>query len=458
MSTIDQVPMTTDVQASTRRHLWMHFSDLTSFADREIPTIVRGEGTYVFDDKGKRYIDGLAGLYTVNVGHGRTEIADAVHRQMTELAYYPVWGFTTPPAAALAQKISELTPGDLNRVFFTSGGSESVESAWKLACQYHGLRGKPSKVKIIARSGAYHGSTLGALAVTGVAPFRAPFLPLLGNALHAPAVNNYHAEVSARQHALDCANAVGAIIEAEGPDSVAAVIVEPVQSAGGCLVADPVYFARLREICDANDVLLISDETVCAWGRLGSFFGSAKIGYQPDIITTAKGMTSAYVPMGAVIASDQIAEPFLHEGVIFEHGLTFGGHPTAATAALANIAIIENEGLCDRAVSMGRTLREGLEELYRFPIVGDVRGDGLFYAIELVADRSTKEGLPSAVLAEWAKWVPGALLERGLICRAINRGGPTLQFSPPLTLNENDVDEIVNIVGSVLEVMSSQLV
>ncbi len=435
----------------------MHNSDLGDFAGREIPTIVRGQGVHVWDDKGKRYLDGVAGLYAVNVGHGRREIAEAVHRQMNELAYYPIWSFATKPAVELAEKVAELAPGDLNRVFFTSGGSEAVESAWKLVCQYHALRGQAGKTKVIARAGAYHGSTIGALSITGVEIFRQPFRPLLGNTAHAPAVNNYRAEVSPHQHALDCAEAVGSLIEKEGADTVAAVILEPVQSAGGCLPADPVYFARLREICDANDVLLIADETVCAWGRLGGFFGSPKVGYEPDIITTAKAMTSGYVPMGAVIASDRVAEPFLQAGAIFEHGLTFGGHPVAAAAALANIAIIENDGLCEHADAMGKRLRASLETLYRFPMVGDVRGAGMFYAIELVGDRATKAAVPRELLAGWASRIPQYIYDHGLICRAFYRGSPILQFSPPLVMTEQDVDEMVGIVADALELMSADL-
>ncbi|UKA60510.1 aspartate aminotransferase family protein [Arthrobacter sp. FW306-2-2C-D06B] len=445
------------LQAAAHRHLWMHFADMSSYEDREIPTVVKGEGAYVWDDRGRRYIDGLASLYCVNAGHGRREIADAVHNQLKDLEYFPVWNYATPPAVKLAERVAELAPGNLNRVFFTSGGSESVESAWKLARQYHRLRGHEGKTKIIGRTGAYHGTTMGALSITGIPSMQEPFLPLVPGVLHAPKVDNYRATVGPEQHALDCANAVADIIKAEGANTIAAIIVEPVQNSGGCLPADPIYFQRLREICDANDVLLISDETICAWGRTGAFFGSAALGYQPDIITTAKAITSAYIPMGAVIAGDHVVEPFLSRGAVFEHGLTFGGHPVAAAAGLANIEIIENENLCGRATELGARLRAGLEGLYDIPIVGDVRGAGFFQAIELVKDQKTKESLPAETLLKWSREVPGMLFDRGLVCRAIHRGAPIIQFAPTLVSSEQDVDDIVSIVDDVLRIKLAEL-
>ncbi len=414
--------------------------------------IVRGEGPYIWDDTGRRCIDGLASLYCVNAGHGRTEIIEAVRSQLAELDYFPLWNYVTPPAAELARKIAELAPGNLNRVFFTSGGSESVESAWKFARQYHYLRGQPERVKIISRAGAYHGTTLGALSVTAISSMQAPFGPLIPGVLHAPQVNHYRATTPPEQHARESADAVADIIEAEGPDTVAAVIVEPVQNAGGCLPAHPAYFTRLREICDRYGVLLISDETICAWGRLGTYFGSAAVGYQPDIITTAKALTSAYVPMGAVVIGDHLAEPFLAAGTMFEHGLTFGGHPGAAAAALANIRVMDEENLCTRAIELGERLHAGLESLRDCALIGDVRGAGFFWALELVADRDTKEGLPPELLQRWSREVPAMLYERGLVCRAIHRGAPIIQFAPTLVMSDKDVDDLVCIVDDVLRI------
>jgi adenosylmethionine-8-amino-7-oxononanoate aminotransferase len=441
-------------QKAAHRHLWMHFAELSKYDGREIPTIIRGEGSYVFDAHGQRFLDALSSLYCVNVGHGRKEIADAVGAQMAQLSYYSTWNYAHPRAIELAERIATLAPGDLNRVFFTSGGSESVESAWKMARQYHRLRGKPEKTKIVSRLRAYHGTTMGALSITGIPSIQEPFLPLVPGVLHGPTVDPYHADADPVQHSLDCADGIGKVIQEADPDTVAAVIIEPVQNSGGCLTPEPEYFARLRAICDEHDVLLISDETICSWGRLGAWFGAEYFGYEPDILTTAKGLTSAYVPMGAVLASDRVAEPFLEPGQMFAHGLTFGGHPLAAAAALANIEIIEKEELCALATDSGAYFREVLESLKDIPIVGDVRGAGLFMAVELVADQPSKEPLPKPVLAEMAARVPGMLYERGLICRAMHRGAPVIQFAPPLVIDTSQIDELGDAMRSVLGEMA----
>jgi len=443
--------------AAARRHLWMHFTELERFQRADIPTIVRGSGTHVEDAAGRRYLDALAALYCVNVGHGRTEIADVAAAQMRELAYYTTWNFANRPAIALAEKIAALAPDPLNRVFFTSGGSESVESAFKLMRQYHRLRGMPDKVKIVARQGAYHGTTMGALSVSGIPTIKAPFEPLVPGTLHGPRVDPYHADVGPVAHSIAQAEAMRAVIEAEGPETVGAIIVEPVQNSGGCLTPEPVYFERLRAICDEHDLLLISDETICSWGRLGTWFGAEYFGYEPDIITTAKGITSAYIPMGAVIASDRVAEPFLEPGAMFAHGLTFGGHPVAAAVALENIAIIEREALCEHAASRGQSLRAALEGLRDIPIVGDVRGAGLFMAVELVSDRQSRAPIDADVLASWAGRVPRMLYERGLICRAMHRGAPVIQFAPPLTLSEDDVAELEAAMRGVLAEVAEEI-
>lgn len=430
--------------------LWMHFTEMADYRSAAPRTIVRGEGAYVWDAGGKRYFDGLSGLYCSNVGHGRAEIADAVRDQLMVLDYFPVWNYSTPRATELAARIAELAPADLNWSFFTSGGSEAVESAWKLTRQFHSVRGNPGKTKIISRAGSYHGTTFGALSITGSPSIRSPFEPLVPGALHAPKVDPFHSKLDPEAHSIECADAVEAMVEAEGADTVGAVIVEPVQNSGGCLVADPAYFRRLREICDRHDLLLISDETICAWGRLGTFFGSDKIGYRPDIITTAKALTSAYVPMGALIASDRVMAPFQESGKSFAHGLTFGGHPAAAAAALTNIAIIEREGLCSRAEAVGEHFRDQLETLRAIPMVGDIRGIGLFQGIEIAP-----EGDPDAKFAPkqtefLAGFVPQALFERGLICRALHRGAPVLQFSPPLISTKEDITTAVDAVRDVL--------
>ncbi len=317
-----------DLQEQAHRHLWMHFTRMGSYENHEVPVIVRGEGCYVYDEHGKRYLDGLSALFCVNVGHGRTELADAAARQAKELGFYTNWSYAHPRAIELATRIAELAPGNLNRVFFTSGGSEAVESAWKLAKAYHAARGEKGRYKLIARNLAYHGTSMGALTATGLPALRAPFEPLTPGGHHVPNTNDYR--WAEERDPLWAADAIEEAIAFEGPETVAAVILEPVQNSGGCFVPQEGYFQRVREICDRHGVLLISDEVICSWGRIGTWFGCERYGYQPDMVTTAKGITSAYAPMGALIAGDHIAEPFLHGKAIFNHGFTFGGHPVAA--------------------------------------------------------------------------------------------------------------------------------
>ncbi len=425
-------------------------------ADAEIPIIVRGDGCYVYDEHGKRYLDGLSALYCVNVGHGRAELADAAAAQARELAFYTTWSYAHPRAIELATRISELAPPGLNRVFFTSGGSEAVESAWKLARAYHGLRGEPTRTKLIARDLAYHGTTLGALSATGLTGLRQPFEPLVPGSCHVPNTNSYR--WSEERDPLWAADAIEERIEFEGTQTVAAVILEPVQNAGGCFVPQDGYFQRVREICDRHGVLLISDEVICSWGRIGYWFGSERFGYVPDIITTAKGLTSAYIPMGAVIAADRVVEPFLHGDAMFSHGFTFGGHPVAAAVALANIEVMEREDLCGHVRAREGALRAMLEGLRDIPIVGDVRGAGYFCALELVKDQDTKETFDERESEELLRgFLSAELFRRGLICRSDDRGDPVVQFAPPLIADREQFDEIESILRPVLTEASERM-
>jgi adenosylmethionine-8-amino-7-oxononanoate aminotransferase len=437
------------LQELARRHLWMHFTRLSAYAEHEIPVIVRGEGCYVYDEHGNRYLDGLSALYCVNIGHGRTDIAQAGADQAGELGFFTNWSYAHPPAIRLAARIAELAPGDLNRVFFTSGGSEAVESAIKLARQYFKLTGKPNKTKLIAREVAYHGTTLGALSATGLTSLREPFEPLTPGGCHVPNTNTYRMPAGVSE--ADFAEAISRRIEFEGPDTVAAVILEPVQNAGGCLTPPEGYFQRVREICDEHDVLLISDEVICAWGRLGEWFGSHRYGYQPDIITTAKGLTSAYAPMGALIASDRLAEPFLNGTSSFSHGFTFAGHPICAAIAMANIDALEREGILEHVREHEAGFRAMLESLRDIPIVGDVRGAGYFHAIELVKDQDTKAYFDDAESETLLRgFLSGELFRRGLICRADDRGDPVIQLCPPLIAGPEQFAEIEAVLRPVL--------
>jgi adenosylmethionine-8-amino-7-oxononanoate aminotransferase len=453
MATIEQQSL----QQLAQRHLWLHFSRMGGYSDtHEVPVIVRGEGCHVWDEHGKRYFDGLSALFCVNIGHGRHDIAAAGAEQAKELGFFTNWSYAHPPAIKLAARIADLAPGDLNRVFFTNSGSEAVETAIKLARQYHKLTGHPNKTKLIAREIAYHGTTLGALSATGVPPLRTPFEPFTPGGCHVPNTNMYRPKPGYGAETL--AEAVRERIEFEGPETVAAVIMEPVQNAGGCFTPPEGYFQRIREICDEYDVLLISDEVICAWGRLGSWFGAEKYDYQPDMITTAKGITSAYAPMGCVIASDKLAEPFLDGTASFLHGLTFAGHPIAACVALANIDALDQEGVLDNVRANEGPFREMLDGLRDIPIVGDVRGTGYFQAIELVKDQETKESFDDSE-SEWLlrEFLSNRLYEAGLICRADDRGDPVIQLSPPLIAGPEHFEEIEGMLRPVLEEAAERL-
>jgi adenosylmethionine-8-amino-7-oxononanoate aminotransferase len=439
------------LQDLAKRHLWMHFSRMGAYNDgAEIPIIVKGDGCYVWDDHGNRYLDGLSALFCVNIGHGRQEVAQAGADQARELGFFTTWSYAHPPAIELAARIASIAPGDLNRVFFTSGGSESVETALKLARQYHKLTGHPNKHKVIAREVAYHGATLGALTATGITPMRTPFEPFTPGGCHVPNTNLYR--LAPGYGAENLAETVAHRIEFEGPETVAAVIMEPVQNAGGCFTPPENYFARVREICDENDVLLISDEVICSWGRLGEYFGAQRYGYQPDLITTAKGITSAYAPMGAVIASDRVFEPFATGDTSFLHGITFGGHPIASAVAMANIDVFEREGLNEHVRENEGDFKAMLDSLRDIEIVGDVRGAGYFWAIELVKDRDTKEHFSHEECETLLRgYLSPEMYRRGLICRADDRGDPVIQLSPPLIAGAEQFEEIEAVLRPVLE-------
>jgi adenosylmethionine-8-amino-7-oxononanoate aminotransferase len=440
-----------------RRHLWMHFTRMGAFGDEEgVPIIVAGEGPYVFDADGKRYLDGLSALYCVNAGHCRPELADAAARQLRELDFYTTWSYAHPRAIELATKLAQLAPGDLNRVFFTSGGSEAVESALKLSFTYHRATGNPHKTKVIAREIAYHGTSLGALSVTGITSIRAPFEPLVARGVHVPNTNSYRWPQD--REPLWAAEEIERRIEFEGPETVGAVILEPVQNGGGCIPPQDGYFQRVREICDANNVLLISDEVICSFGRIGHYFGCDRYGYQPDIITTAKGITSAAAPMGAMIASDRIAEPFQEGASMFAHGFTFAGHPVAAAIALANIELFERDGLCEHVRAKEGEFRAMLDSLRDLPIVGDVRGAGFFQAVELVKDKQTKETFNDEESESLLRgFLSGELYRHGLICRADDRGDPVIQLAPPLVCDTEQFEEIGHVLRTVLTAASERL-
>ncbi|MBW9205506.1 aspartate aminotransferase family protein [Mumia sp. zg.B17] len=442
------------LQRAAKDHLWMHFTRHSTYDTADVPVIAKGEGAYLFDTAGKRYLDGLAGLFVVQVGHGREELAEAAAKQARELSFMPLWSYAHPPAIQLAERVASYAPGDLNRVFFTTGGGEAVESAWKLAKQYYKLTGKPTKHKVISRHIAYHGTPQGALSITGIPDMKAPFEPLVPSTFRVPNTNIYRAP----EHGDDpeafgrwAADRIAEAIEFEGPDTVAAVFLEPVQNAGGCFPPPPGYFQRVREICDEYDVLLVSDEVICAFGRLGEMFGAVRYGYQPDIITCAKGLTSGYAPLGAMIASDRLMEPFLKGHTSFLHGYTFGGHPVSTAVAMANLDIFEREGINEGVRANEDGFRSTLEKLLDLDIVGDVRGDGFFYGIELVKDKATKETFNEDESERLLRgFLSKALYDAGLYCRADDRGDPVVQLAPPLICDQEHFDEMESILRSVI--------
>jgi hypothetical protein len=447
-------------QETARRHLWLHFSRLGRYRDHELPVITRGEGCYVWDQHGNRKLDALSGLFVVQSGYGRRELAEAGAAQAETMNYFPLWSYGHPPAIELAQRLAQLAPGDLNRVFFTTGGSEAVESAWKLARQYFRAIGQPQRYKVVARKTAYHGTTLGALAITGLPGFRAPFEPLTPGGAHARNTNRYRDPLGKDEEAFSrtCADAIEEAICFEGPETVAAVFVEPVQNAGGCYTPPEGYFARLREVCDRYGVLLVSDEVICAYGRLGEMFGAQRYGYLPDMITTAKGLTSGYSPLGAVICRDFLAEPFLEGDASFTHGLTFGGHPVGCAVALRNLQLFDDEDLLGNVRRNEEAFRERLTGLLDLPIVGDVRGAGWFWAVELVRDQATQERFTREEVDELLKqFVAPELYDAGLICRTDDRGDPVIQLAPPLVLTPAQLDEIESVLRRVLSAASAKV-
>jgi adenosylmethionine-8-amino-7-oxononanoate aminotransferase len=453
-----------ELQKKARDHLWMHFSRQSVIEDGgSVPVIVRGKGHKIWDSKGREYFDGLSGLFVVAAGHGRRRLAEVAARQAEQLAFFPIWSYAHPAAIELADVLADLAPGDLNRVFFSTGGGEAVETAFKLAKYYWKLQGKPTKHKVISRAVAYHGTPQGALAITGIPAMKQMFEPVTPGGFRVPNTNYYRAEemgfVSATpegparqaEFGLWAANRIEEMILFEGPDTVAAVFLEPVQNSGGCFPPPPGYFQRVREICDTYDVLLVSDEVITAFGRIGNYFASDTYGFVPDMITCAKAMTSGYSPIGATIVSEKIYEPFKHGSTTFYHGYTFGGHPVSAAVALENLRIFEEERLPQRVTEKSPVFRATLEKLLDLPIVGDVRGDGSFFGIELVKDKATKETFTADESERLLRgFLSKALFDAGLYCRADDRGDPVIQLAPPLTIGETEFDEIEQILRGVL--------
>jgi adenosylmethionine-8-amino-7-oxononanoate aminotransferase len=443
-----------ELQRAARDHLWLHFTRMGGYAKTEVPVIVRGEGCYLEDANGKRYLDALAGLFAVNIGYSYgEEIGQAALEQMRELPFYTNWSYAHPRAIELAAQVAELAPGDLTRVFFVSGGSEAVESAWKLARQYHSARGE-RRWKAVSRNVAYHGTTMGALSINGIPDLRTPFEPLVPEVVHVRNTNRYHRPAGETEDAFTqfLLDDLEHALSSAGPDTVAIVVMEPVQNAGGAFTPPAGYFQGVREICDRYGILLCADEVITAFGRIGHFFASERYDVRPDIVTCAKGLSSAYASIGAVVTTDKVMEPFLEGTSMFTHGITFGGHPVMAAIALKNIEIMRRDRIVEGVRENEGMYRSKLTQLLELPIVGDLRGAGCFYALELVKNKETREAFSDEESERLLRgFLSPELFERGLICRADDRGDPVVQISPPLIAGAAEFDELVGTLGDVLQ-------
>jgi adenosylmethionine-8-amino-7-oxononanoate aminotransferase len=451
----------TRLQELAKEHLMLHFSDMT-VAPEDIPVIVRGEGSHVYDDNGGRYIDGLSGLYCLNLGHSHgEELGAKAAAQMSTLPYTSNWTVAHPPAIELATKLAEIAPDGFDRAFFTSGGAEAVESAYKMAIQYHQANGEPQRRKAIARRDPYHGVSLGALSFTGIPVCRTPFEPLPIPTSHVSSTKAYRHPAGGGDEAAFTRALLDEIEETiafEQPETIAMIIMEPVQNAGGSIVPPAGYWEGLREICDKYGILLLSDEVICAFGRLGTWFGAQRLGYSPDLITFAKGLTGAHAAMGGVMISDKVADVFLDGKADYLHGITFGGHPVGSAIALGALEIYEREGILQNVLDNEPKAREMLEGLKEIPIVGDVRGMGHFFAIEVVKDQATKEPLSDAEANSLLKRVlSDRLFENGMICRLDDRSEPIVQIAPPLVADVALFEELTSILRDGLTHAAEQL-
>jgi adenosylmethionine-8-amino-7-oxononanoate aminotransferase len=469
-----------ELQRLANDHLWLHF---TNMRGHEPPIIVRGDGCYLEDVHGKRYLDALAGLFSVNLGYGYgEEIGQAALEQMRELPFYTNWTYAHPRAIELASEVASLAPGDLNRVFFVSGGSEAVESAWKLARQYFAVRegatqapgvepgemigrqvGGPApghKYKAIARNIAYHGTTFGALSLNGVEPLRTPFKPLVPEVRHVSNTNRYHRppEETEEEFTAFLLDELERTIQEMGPETICLIHMEPIQNAGGSFIAPAGYWKGVRELCDRYDILLSADEVITAFGRVGHWFASERYDIRPDIVTCAKGLSSSYAAIGAVVATDRVMEPFLDASSMYTHGITFGGHPVMSAIALKNIEIMKRERIMEHVLGNEDAFRSTLAQLLDLPIAGDLRGTGYFYALELVKDKETRETFSDEECETLLRgFLSPRLFEKGLICRADDRGDPVVQISPPLVATQAEFDEMTGILGDVLTEAWEQL-
>ncbi len=448
------------VTATSSDHLLLHFARNGGLhrGEAELLVLERGDGVFVVDSLGRRHLDGLSSLFCAQLGYAfGEEMAEAARQQFVRLPFATNWGVAHPTAIELASRLAALAPGPLGHVFFTSGGSESVEAAWKLVRQYHLANGEPQRSKVIARDRAYHGVTLGALSFTGVPGFKEPFGRPAIETFHVQNTNAFRRSESAAELSRVLLEEIEAVIHREGPDTIAMIIAEPVQNAGGCLQPPDGYWPGLRELCDEHGILLVADEVITGFGRLGEWFGVTRFGAVPDIITAAKGLTSAYAAMGAVLVADRVAAPLYEADRTLLHGITFGGHPVAAAIALKNLELFDREDVLATVRAGEPQLAALLDSLRRLPIVGDVRGSGYFWAVELVPDGSQSRFTAEQQEELLRRRLPAALIRAQLIARGDNRGDTVVQVAPPLISDLAVLEDLVARLGDVLATVAEDM-
>lgn len=430
-----------------------HFTNARTWRRGSIPIFARGEGCYLWDDRGNRYFDALAGLFVVQIGHGRADIAKAMSDQAEQLAYIPSWSATNPATIEAATLITDLAPADLDRVFFVSSGSEAIEAAIKFARQYHAARGNPRRTKVISRIDAYHGTTLGALSATALPEIRDPFLPLLEGFSNVPNTLGY-ADGAA------CARLVEEEILRQGPDRVGLVLAEPVQNGGGAIVPPDGYWPELRRICDRYGVLLLADEVINAFGRLGAWFASDLYGATPDLITFAKGATSGYAPIGGLLVRRTLVDRVLESPAgSFLHGATWGGHPVVMAASIANLTAMADEGVVDNVARNAGPLENRLRDLMSaHDVVMDLRGAGYLFAMMLGHSRTGGREYSSGETARAVQEViPRLALDARLHLRVDARGGAKIMISPPLVATPEELDDMTERVSQVLDRLAGEI-
>ncbi|KPI05851.1 Acetylornithine transaminase [Actinobacteria bacterium OK074] len=457
-------PSAADLSRTASRHLLLNMTQNGSFGPDgdQVFVVRRGDGPYVHDADGRRYIDGLSGMYCCQLGYGyAAEFAEAADRQLRELCFSPLWSASAHPTAIqLAERLAELAPPGMGHTFFSGGGAEAVETAWKIARRYHVLRGEPARTKALSRRGAYHGLTLGALSLTDDPALTEPYGPPAIDTRFVASTNRHGLSGEFADDELFTAHLLADVettILAEGPDTIAMLIAEPVQNRGGCITPPAGYWTGLRALADRHGFLLVADEVITAFGRLGAWFGGERYGARPDLITVAKGITAGYAPMGATLVGDRVAEVINRPGAVLNHGYTFAGHPLSAAIALRGLEIVERDGILDNVLALQDHLGERMAALAALPIVADVRGAGFFHACELAGDRADGTFSDTARATLVADLIPRRLREAGLLARVYNRAAPLVQIAPPLVADRQLLDRVVDIIATALDEASARL-